>query len=54
MQDARDEVGDVGLGATQHLPACHREGGFFSDNLLLQIHLTIEMILVDRPCAMRV
>ena len=25
---------------------------FFIDNLLVQIHLIIEMILVDRPCAM--
>ena len=54
VQDARDEVGDVGLGATQHLPACHRERDFFIDNLLLQIHLIIEMIFVDRPCALRV
>ena len=25
---------------------------FFVDNLLVQIHLIIEIILVDRPCAM--
>ena len=25
---------------------------FFIDNLLVRIHLIIEMILVDRPCAM--
>ena len=30
----------------------HRE--FFIDNLLFRIHLIIEMILVDRPCAMGV
>ena len=28
------------------------ERGFFIVNLLVQIHLIIEMILVDRPCAM--
>ena len=27
---------------------------FFIDNLLIRIYLIIEMILVDRPCAMRV
>ena len=27
---------------------------FFIDNLLVRIHLIIEMILVDRPCAMGV
>ena len=30
------------------------EGDFFIDNLLVRIHLFIEMILVDRPCAMKV
>ena len=25
---------------------------FFIDNLMVRIHLIIEMILVDRPCAM--
>ena len=29
-----------------------QEGEFFIDNLLVRIHLIIEMILVDRPCAM--
>ena len=31
---------------------CPRERDFFIDNLLVRIHLIIEMILVDRPCAM--
>jgi hypothetical protein len=31
-----------------------REGEFFIDNLLVQIHLMIETILVDWPCAMGV
>ena len=31
-----------------------REREFFSDNLLVRIHLIIEMISVDRPCAMGV
>jgi hypothetical protein len=30
------------------------ERGFFIDNLLVRIHWIIEMILVDRPCAMGV
>ena len=33
---------------------CPPEKDFFIDNLLVQIHLIIEMILVDRPCAMGV
>ena len=32
------------------IPCTERE--FFIDNLLARIHLIIEMILVDRPCAM--
>ena len=31
-----------------------RERDFFIDNLLVQIHLIIEIILVDQPCAMGV
>ena len=31
-----------------------REREFFIDNLLVRIHLIIEMIIVDRPCAMGV
>jgi len=31
-----------------------REREFFVDNLLVRIHLIIEMILVDRPCVMGV
>ena len=30
------------------------ERHFYSDNLLVRIYLIIEMILVDRPCAMAV
>ena len=30
------------------------EREFFMDNLLVRIHLIMEMILVDRPCAMGV
>jgi len=30
------------------------ERQFFIDNLLVRIHLIIEMILLDRPCAMGV
>ena len=33
-------------------PSPQREEEFFIDNLLVRIHLIIEMILVDRPCAM--
>ena len=28
------------------------KGMFFTENLLVQIHLIIEIILVDRPCTM--
>jgi len=38
--------------AATHLPALLKEREFFIDNLLGQIHFIIEMILVDRPCAM--
>ena len=31
-----------------------REKEIFIDNLLVRIHLIIEMIIVDRPCAMGV
>ena len=31
-----------------------RERELFIDNLLFRIHIIIEMILVDRPCAMGV
>ena len=31
-----------------------RERHFFTDNLLVRIYLIIEMIVVDRPCAMGV
>ena len=36
------------------IEALSQEREFFIDNLLVRIHLTIEMILVDRHCAMRV
>ena len=35
------------------LTSC-REREFFIDNLMVRIHLTIVMILVDRPCAIGV
>ena len=37
-----------------HLRTRGREREFFIDNLLVRIHLIIEMVLVDRPCAMGV
>jgi len=39
------------LGSGVHAAA---EREFFIDNLLVRIHLIIEMILVDRPCTMGV
>ena len=41
---------------TDPLPTSHTgtERDFFFDILLVRIHLIIEMILVDRPCAMGV
>ena len=35
-----------------HDATCHSERDFFIDNLLVRIHLIIEMFLVDRSCAM--
>ena len=35
-------------------PPPRPEREFFIDNLLVRIHFIIEMILVDRPCAMGV
>ena len=35
-------------------PPPHRDREFFIDKPLVRIHLIIEMILVDRPCAMGV
>jgi len=47
------------LGRGTHIPvmklglaSMSREREFFIDNLLVRIHLIIEMSLVDRPCAM--
>ena len=33
---------------------CAEREEFFTDKLLIQIHSIIEMILVDRPCAIGV
>ena len=39
--------------SVNELPKVNRhEREFFIDNLLVRIHLIIEMTLVDRPCAM--
>jgi hypothetical protein len=39
----------IGVGSN---PQADGEVLFFIDNLLVRIHLIIEMVLVDRPCAM--
>ena len=36
------------------MTSCTLEKEFFIDNLLVRIHVSIEMSLVDRPCAMSV
>ena len=36
------------------LPIGSQHRGFLIDNLVVRIHLIIEMVLVDRPCAMGV
>ena len=43
-----------GGGCNLHLEprSAPREREFFIDNLLVRVHLIIEMILVDQPCAM--
>ena len=41
-------------GAVLQAEVTPREREFFIDDLLVRIHLIVEVILVDRPCAMRV
>ena len=49
----REAVGErEHVGALLRVAAGERES--FIDNLLVRIHVIIEMILADRPCAMRV
>ena len=38
--------------ASKHPPRYNSKREFFTDNLLVRIHLLIEMNLVNRPCAM--
>ena len=48
-------VGEVPLYGVSGLSRwTSREREFFIDNLLVRIHLIIEMMLVDRPCTMGV
>jgi len=42
------------IGKTSSTMGYAREREFFIDKLLVRIHLIIEMILVDRPCALGV
>ena len=42
----------ISLEGLSGAPETLNEREFFIDNLLVRIHLIIEMILVDRPCAM--
>ena len=37
--------------AVESIAQVRLETAFFVENLLVRIHLIIEMILVDRPCA---
>ena len=39
---------------SNHTRVSNGEIEFFIDNLLVQIHLSIEVVLVDLPCTMRV
>ena len=41
-------------GPEEHCVVHLREREFFIDNLLVRIHLIVEIILVERPCAMGV
>jgi len=50
LQLAHDQKTPAGRGACFTLPSRERE--FFVANLLVRIYCIIEMILVDRPCAM--
>ena len=42
----------VEVALAHRLPGCTSAREFSIDNPLVQIHLVIEKILVDRPCAM--
>jgi len=46
-------MSESGTGTREGTESC-TEREFFIDNLLVRIHLIIEMVLVDRPCAMGV
>ena len=46
------DTANRGDGANGPCPPSSREREFFIDNLLVRIQLIIEMILVDRRCAM--
>ena len=46
--------GENALAAYAGAPPYTLEREFFIDNLLVRIHLIIEMILVDQPCAIGV
>ena len=53
--ETRDQLlGGAKYFLTRENDTCRSKRDFFDDNLLVQIHLIIEMILVDRPCAMAV
>ena len=45
---------DPSVAVNVSLPPWGAEIEFLIDNLLVRVHLIIEMILVDRPCAMGV
>jgi len=51
-----NDDGQVDVAVDDEIPcsADGRQREFFIDNLLVRIHLIIEMLLVDRPCAMGV
>ena len=54
-QGALEEVhGGIRDGRLLQNIKVQRQREFFIDNLLVRIHLIIEMILVNRPCAMTV
>ena len=51
---AQEPLGTDGRLHRQHREPVLEERDLFIDNLLVRIHLIIERILVDRPCAMGV
>jgi len=54
LREIQKKKKDGGRAGARTLGKGCREREFFIDNLMVRIHLILERILVDRPCAMGV